>query len=207
MCKELSQGGRCAHHTRDEFQKSMEALRTACANGARPHPVILTRMFSAATEHASTPSGQKEVLDAAAKTRGALSQYLTDAAARGQVALDHKAAVRKATANARRVRTPQGWVLEPHVVEQAESKGIDIAQIIKAVEAPATTYANGRFPGQMRHIRDGICVVVDPAGRKAITVYLDRVETDLRADQTDADALKYGRRRQAGSLNAVPVAA
>jgi hypothetical protein len=94
-------------------------------------------------------------------------------------------------------RTPGGWHLSAHVVKQARDKGVDLAAVAECVDNPSTSYPSGRYPGQERRIRGDICVVVDPAAKKAITVYLDRVETDLRKDQrNDSDALEYERRRK-----------
>jgi len=80
-----------------------------------------------------------------------------------------------------------------HAARQAAMKGFDPAAIYRAANFPAITYENGRFPGQWRHIRDGVVAVVDPENSTIITVYQNVIETALRADQTDADALRYGR--------------
>lgn len=66
----------------------------------------------------------------------------------------------------------------------------------KAANMPSVTYPNGRVPGQMRHIRDGMVAVVDPNSRKIITFYENIVETDIRPDQKDKDALTYAERKR-----------
>jgi hypothetical protein len=66
-----------------------------------------------------------------------------------------------------------------------------------AANLPSVTYPNGRVPGQMRHIKDGMVAVVDPKSQKIITFYENVVETDLRPDQTDKDALTYRERHLA----------
>lgn len=85
--------------------------------------------------------------------------------------------------------------LSSHAVRQANEKGFPHADVLAAANDPNTTYANGRYPGQMRHIRGGIVAVVDPDKRHVVTVYENVKETALRADQTDADSQRYGRRQ------------
>jgi hypothetical protein len=48
----------------------------------------------------------------------------------------------------------------------------------------------------MRHIRGDVVAVVHPPSQKIVTVYRNVTETDLRPDQTDADAQRYGRSRR-----------
>lgn len=81
-----------------------------------------------------------------------------------------------------------------HATKQAEAKGIHPDAVLRAANHPSVTYDNRRHPNQRRHIRDGICAVVDPAAGKVVTFYLDRVETPLRADQIDPDALAHAAR-------------
>lgn len=87
------------------------------------------------------------------------------------------------------------FILTHHAKGQAAAKGLSIEAVLEAANDPSVTYANGRFAGQMRHIRGGIVAVVDPAKRVVITVYANVVETDARADQTDADARAYALKR------------
>lgn len=88
-----------------------------------------------------------------------------------------------------------GFTLAGHAAQQAHSKGFHPDDVIAAANDPHVTYDNGRFPGQKRHIRGDIVAVVDPAARKIVTVYQNVKETDLRPDQTDEDAQRYGSRR------------
>lgn len=88
----------------------------------------------------------------------------------------------------------QAFRVTRHAEAQAEAKGFDMAAVIRAAVDPSITYANGRYAGQMRHIRDGIVAVVDVRSRTIVTVYANVTETALRADQTDADAVRYGTR-------------
>lgn len=83
-----------------------------------------------------------------------------------------------------------------HAKTQAESKGFTVADIQAAAMHPSVTYANGRYPNQMRHIRNGLVAVVDTVNRTVVTIYADVIETDLRPDQTDRDALRYGKGRR-----------
>lgn len=88
----------------------------------------------------------------------------------------------------------QSFRVTRHAEAQAKAKGFDMTAVIRAAVSPSITYANGRYEGQMRHIRDGIVAVVDTRSRTIVTVYANVTETALRADQTDADALRYGKR-------------
>lgn len=83
-----------------------------------------------------------------------------------------------------------------HAQRQAVEKGWSTAQILEAANRPLHTYPSGRVPGQMRHVRGDIVAVVDPATRRVVTVYRDVIETDLRADQVDQDAQRYGRKHR-----------
>ena len=86
------------------------------------------------------------------------------------------------------------YSLHPHAAKQATMKGFDHNAVLAAANDPAHTYPNGRYQGQMRHIRDGIVAVVDPSRSQVVTVYQDQEKTALRADQKDADARAYGRK-------------
>ena len=85
------------------------------------------------------------------------------------------------------------YIIHPHATRAAESKGFSIEDVLAAANNPSITYANGRYPGQMRHIRGGIVAVVEPATSTIVTVYANVKETALRTDQTDRDARRYGR--------------
>ncbi len=87
------------------------------------------------------------------------------------------------------------YTLGGHAAQQATAKGWSHEEIADAANDPHTTYENGRYPGQMRHIKGDICAVVDPVARKVVTVYRNVAETDLRPDQNDSDARRYGARR------------
>lgn len=85
--------------------------------------------------------------------------------------------------------------LHPHATKQATLKGINPAHVLHAANDPKHTYDNGRYPGQKRHVRDGIVAVVDPARKEVLTVYKDQEETAIRPDQTDKDARRYAKNR------------
>lgn len=93
------------------------------------------------------------------------------------------------------------YSLHPHAARQATSKGIAHEDVLAAANAPSHTYENRRFPGQMRHIKDGLVAVVDPSRRQIVTVYKDQEETALRPDQKDSDALAYGRKKNARGVH------
>lgn len=87
------------------------------------------------------------------------------------------------------------FTLTAHAIKQAQEKGIEVAEVLTAANRPTITYANGRVPGQMRHIRGDLVTVVDPVSERVITLYRNVVETDLRPDQQDKDAKRYAVRR------------
>lgn len=91
-----------------------------------------------------------------------------------------------------------GYTLSGHAAQQATAKGWHPDDVLQAANDPHTTYANGRYEGQMRHIRGDIVAVVHPQSQKVVTVYQNVTETDLRPDQQDHDALRYGARRLRG---------
>lgn len=73
---------------------------------------------------------------------------------------------------------------------------VDLAiKIMAAANRPTVTYDNGRFPGQRRHVRDGWVAVV--AGDRVVTFYENVVETDVREDQQDPDALAFAAKQRA----------
>lgn len=88
----------------------------------------------------------------------------------------------------------ESYSLHPHAAKQIVAKGFDLSAVLSAANQPSHTYPNGRYAGQVRHVRAGIVAVVDPRRRIIITVYADQCETALRPDQRDRDALAYGRR-------------
>lgn len=88
-----------------------------------------------------------------------------------------------------------GFTLSGHAAQQARAKGWSEDDVLHAANNPSITYANGRYPDQMRHIHNDIVAVVHPESRKVVTVYQNVKETDLRPDQSDNDAKRYGARR------------
>jgi hypothetical protein len=87
------------------------------------------------------------------------------------------------------------FTLTHHASGKVESSGFTVAEILDAANRPTLTYPNRKHPGQVRHIRGDVVTTVDPASQKIITFYRNVVETDLREDQTDADAKRYAARR------------
>lgn len=90
----------------------------------------------------------------------------------------------------------QGYRLHPHAASQATKKGFTHSAVLEAANNPSVTYDNGRYPDQKRHIKGDIVAVVHPRTKQVMTTYLNVKETDLRPDQRDADAQKYGARRR-----------
>lgn len=84
---------------------------------------------------------------------------------------------------------------------------VTLAQrVLAAADNPTVTYGvtnqrNVSGNRQMRHIRDGLAVVVDPAANKVITFYADVDETDVRPDQTDDAAQEYAAKREAAKAD------
>lgn len=89
----------------------------------------------------------------------------------------------------------EGFTLSGHAAQQARAKGWTEDQVLHAANNPSITYDNGRFPGQKRHIHGDLVAVVHPDSQKVVTVYQNVAETDLRPDQSDEDAKRYGARR------------
>lgn len=91
---------------------------------------------------------------------------------------------------------PTGYTLSAHASRQAQAKGWSNDDVLAAANDPHVTYDNGRYPGQKRHIRGDLVAIVHPESRQVKTVYQNVTETELRPDQTDADAQRYGQRRR-----------
>lgn len=74
-------------------------------------------------------------------------------------------------------------ILSKHCVLQAREKGFSLEAIRAAAVDPDVTYESHRHPGQYKHIKDGLCVVVDHEKAVIITAFLHHVRTALRPDQ------------------------
>lgn len=73
--------------------------------------------------------------------------------------------------------------ISDHAKAQAAAKGWSLADVYQAHVDPDICYPSGRYPGQQRHIRGNLVVIVDVRRNKAVTVYLNVEETELRPDQ------------------------
>jgi len=91
------------------------------------------------------------------------------------------------------------YTLTYHAQKTAALKGFKRADVHETANNPHHTYPNGRDPSQVRHVRNGIVAVVNPATREVVTVYKDQEETAKRSDQTDPDAIAYENRRRNSS--------
>lgn len=92
-----------------------------------------------------------------------------------------------------------------HVMKKAQSLGVTLSEVMRAADTPEHTFESRRFPGQMRHVRNGIVAVVDPKDKKVITAYKAVEETDIRPDQqSDADARRFQDSREARQRGAAP---
>ena len=73
-----------------------------------------------------------------------------------------------------------------HFKETVAKKELDPRLVIDAWRNPDEVYPSGRaHPGQWRVTGNGLCLVIKPEGGTAhlITIYLDRVVTEVREDQ------------------------
>jgi Cu2+-containing amine oxidase len=87
--------------------------------------------------------------------------------------------------------------LTHHAVRTAKQKGFDLDHVRLAANEPHHTYASGRYPGQKRHVRNGLVAVVDPAKREVVTIYEDQRQTVLRPDQkSDPEAVAWDKARK-----------
>lgn len=89
-----------------------------------------------------------------------------------------------------------------HFKATIEAKGFDPRTVIATLKNPTEVYPSGkRYPGQWRVTGNGLCIVGKPEGDTfiLITIYLDRVLTDCRADQLGtAQGREYAARRAQG---------
>lgn len=83
-----------------------------------------------------------------------------------------------------------------HAAEKMTTLGLTPSDIAAAFSEPEVSYPNRRYPGQERRIANGLCITVNVETGVVVTLYVHKIETDLRADQTDRDALAYARRRR-----------
>jgi hypothetical protein len=68
-----------------------------------------------------------------------------------------------------------------HLTKQAEAKGFDINEVMRAANDPSVRYPSRNHPGQHMHVRGKYVVVVE--GNTAITTFLNITPTPLRPDQ------------------------
>lgn len=73
--------------------------------------------------------------------------------------------------------------ISDHAIAQAAEKGWTLHEVWLAHIDPDVRYPSLRYPGQFRHIRGNLVVIVDERLNKAVTVYLNVEETALRPDQ------------------------
>jgi hypothetical protein len=85
--------------------------------------------------------------------------------------------------------------LTAHAVRTISAKGISPQTVREVWESPDVTYPSHRHPGQHKRVGKGLCLACDDQTGRIITVFVDRVETDLRPDQRrDADAVAWARK-------------
>jgi hypothetical protein len=78
-------------------------------------------------------------------------------------------------------------IITRHARETVTSKGFDMDTIARVHASPTEVYPSGSHPGQHRMTGHGLCLVgrFDGDDFVLITVYLDRIVTAPRPDQTD----------------------
>lgn len=166
---------------KESYEKAWSVLTSG-----RPSLADLASFGTIARQYAQTAEGERRLYDDLAKSDGVICTILEEVIEEARASSSSKERI-----------TPRGYSLSEHVIEQAQAKGFSLEQLIETVDSPLTAYESRRYPGQMKHIRDGLCVAVDPEAKKAITVFVDMEYTELRPDQVDKDAIEYGRKRQA----------
>jgi len=84
--------------------------------------------------------------------------------------------------------------ITPHLVQQADMKGISLASIQEVLANPHYTYASNQHTCRRHGVKQEkwvgqasngtkLCIAVAPCCQTAITVFLDQVRTELRPDQ------------------------
>lgn len=82
-----------------------------------------------------------------------------------------------------------------HAVRTIEAKRIDLNDVRAVWESPDVQYPSHKHPGQHKRIGRGLCLACDDQTGRIITVFVDRVETDLRKDQRfDPQAVAWARK-------------
>lgn len=87
------------------------------------------------------------------------------------------------------------FTITAHARKQIDEKGFDVNAVLAAADYPHVSYDNGYYPGQRRHIRGDLAVIVDPTSKRIVTVYAHKVETETREDQKGATSPTAQRRR------------
>lgn len=88
-----------------------------------------------------------------------------------------------------------------HFLATVKSKGFDPHAVIATIKSPTEVYPSRSHPGQWRVTGNGLCVVGRPEAGEfvLITIYLDRVLTEVRPDQLNtAEGRRYAERRANG---------
>lgn len=72
-----------------------------------------------------------------------------------------------------------------HATRVMHEKGFDPTTVARTLRNPSEVYPSGNHPGQYRITGNGLCIVGKPEGDVfvIITMYLDRIITELRPDQ------------------------
>lgn len=83
--------------------------------------------------------------------------------------------------------------MSAHAAKQIAAKGFPMSAVAEVWHNPDTRYPSFRYPGQHKRIGNGICLCCDDVTGRIITVFVNQTATELRKDQTDADAKRWAR--------------
>lgn len=88
-----------------------------------------------------------------------------------------------------------------HFIKTLKAKRFDPQAVISTLKSPTEVYPSKSHPGQWRVTGNGVCIVGKPEGSNfiLITIYADRVLTEVRADQLNTpEGRRFAARRAAG---------
>lgn len=85
-------------------------------------------------------------------------------------------------------------ILTAHAQQKAIEFGLE--DVRGVYNDPDTTYPSLKYPHQEKRVGKGLCLCVEKATGKVVTIFRHSVETALRPDQKDAGALAWASRRR-----------
>jgi len=82
-----------------------------------------------------------------------------------------------------------------HCAEKVAAGVFNSRDLHEAYNNPDTVYPSLKYPTQEKRIGNGLCLCVDKRTGVVVTVFVHKVETALRSDQTDRDAVAWANRQ------------